>query len=453
MSVMLFPFDNTPEAAEYKTTSECPMNCSYCYIPKCKEMGELQKKINENIVSGKFIEDLFSLYGEELKNLSLWGAEPMVSLDLITDKLENIFEKFPKLEGISFSTSFILDINIIERFIDKLDSLNRDIKFVMQISIDGPEWITDTNRQKGAVKKIKSNLDELIEFLNERSLKNINFIIKLKSTHDPWVMNEFLEDPQKFEDYIDFFVKIDDHVNDVLSCDNVEYKGLSYHPTLMVPGKYSVKDGRIFSKFLKECETHDLPTTYTFRLNRIINFDWNLHRTRQFTCSGGDSNFGIGEKVHVCHRTYFLNDDEYIKAIMRQESSIGDPDNWDVSLYKKGSIDNVRKNLIVDKDNKFEFMRFLHILRSYHDFKKLRVNNVITTVKALALAGQAEERFLHDENYCVLFGEFMNSCMDCSVENYLNTGSLFVMPISVIRLWSNGAFAELIKSVKRLRTK
>ena len=73
-----------------------------------------------------------------------------------------------------------------------------------------------------------------------------------------------------------------------------------------------------------------------------------------FSCSGGDSNLGVGEGVHICHRTFFYDDDNYIKSILSK-----DIENWDVSLFQRGTIEHIRRSYIVDINN---LQRFNYVM-------------------------------------------------------------------------------------------
>ena len=96
------------EAAEILTTGWCPLNCRYCYIPKSSVMKELHQQIIERLKKGTFIDALKRIYGQDLTNLGFWGTEPALTLDVIQSWLPKLFQTFPKLKNIDFSTSMIL---------------------------------------------------------------------------------------------------------------------------------------------------------------------------------------------------------------------------------------------------------------------------------------------------------------------------------------------------------
>jgi len=162
-----------------------------------------------------------------------------------------------------------------------------------------------------------------------------------------------------------------------------------------------------------------------------------------FTCSGGDSNLGIGREVHICHRTFYLNDDAYIKSILKT-----DMDNWDISHFEEKTIEMIKKYYIVPTADKDELNRFFYVMRGHHDFWRLTVSYVCGMMKELAMTGQVDPTYLTDDGLLELFSLFIAVGMDCPMENLLNTGSINIAPLSLLRLWGNGAFQEIIAKVK-----
>ena len=160
-----------------------------------------------------------------------------------------------------------------------------------------------------------------------------------------------------------------------------------------------------------------------------------------FSCSGGDSNLGIGDAVHICHRTFYYDKDEYIESILNT-----DIDNWDVSLFKRGTIDHIRKNYIVKGEP--NFTRFKYVMRGYHDFWKFQLEHTKAMIIELVHAGQVDPYYLENRELLDLFALFMNVGLSCPMENLLNTGSIHLQLVSMIRMFGNGAFQEIVKTAR-----
>lgn len=430
--------NNVLRAGEIITSGWCPLKCSYCYIPKSEAMLKIHKEIEDDLRSGVFIQRLKRIYGKGLTHLGFWGTEPTLTLPLIEEYIPEILQTFPKLEEISFSTSLMAYPERILHFVRTL--LGRKLSLKVQISLDGPAFITDVNRMKGAAKKVPEHFRKLIDGINTLPLGELKIVFSWKATHSTDNIRTFLEDPKRFDEYIAYF--------DSLGRDfkqRNKQKGVilreSYSPTLVVPGKYTSDDGKAFTAYLKELAKRGKCTSYTPRLERLFLYPEETHKRRTFSCSGGDSNLGIGEAVHICHRTFYYDKDEYIESILST-----DIENWDVSLFKRGTIEHIRKNYIVKEEP--ELTRFKYVMRGYHDFWKLQLEYTKAMMVELARAGQVDDIYLENRNLLDLFALFVNVGMSCPMENLLNAGSIHLHLVSMLRIFGNGAFQEIVKSAK-----
>lgn len=431
------------EAAEIVTTGYCPFNCSYCYIPKTEMMKEIHEKIRKWIKSGKFIDALEAQYGDRLKFLGFWGTEP--TLTLLEIPMEEVFERFPNLEDISFSTAMMTDPNILVEFTKNL--VGHKVRLKVQVSLDGPAWLTDTNRMPGAAKKIPENLKKVIELLSDTDLKDVKVEFSWKATHSIENIRGFLDQPERVKGYYDYFTTMNEMLEKANGNPNIT-PPKHFVPTLVVPGKYTSQDGRDFANYVKLIHKMGFETTYTGRLWRLFEYSDELVKRRQFSCSAADSNLGLSKNVHMCHRTFYYDYPEYIKTILGAESSVGNVENWDVTVFEKSSVDFINRNFIIDPNDKWELARFHYTMRGYHDFWRHQLAYCYSMIKELARAGQASEVFLEDEWLLNLFAVFLNVAMSCPMENLLNTGSIHLQPVSMIRMFGNGAFEEFVNFLK-----
>ena len=452
-----FQENNRRKAAEIFSSALCTLNCKYCYLPKADSMRELQKKVIKTLKRRVFVRDLEKFYGKNLEFLGLWGAEPTLTLGLIGKTVPELMNRFSKLKEISFSTSLMTNPEIILDFVKTLAKTERKLKFDCQISLDGPAFTTDVNRIKGAVQKIPENFFYLIKKLNKVNLGNANVIFRFKPTLTLDNIGIFNEKKIKIKEYFDYFENIFQRYKKLNKNKKVTLIPFS-GPTLTLPGKYTSSDGKVLAIFFrnlrimakKNKEKHywehikNSLNSYVYRFNRLINYQRELFtKPQMFTCSGGDSSFGlgIGNDFHICHRTFFLNNKEYIDSVLAQKNI----KNWDVDLFQKGKIDLVNDKYITNLKDKKAGVRFMYILRNYHDFTRLKNSYIIAMLKELALAQQTDKRYLKDNELCLMFAIFLNSALSCPTEDLLNTGVLHFTPISLIRLFANGAFFEILR--------
>lgn len=429
-------------AAEQFSSASCNLKCKYCYIAKTSLMSSLQKETVKRLEDKSWLDSLEKVYGKDLECFGLWGTEPTLTLDKVP--LFDLLKRFPKLKKISFSTNLMANPKVIVKFAAELDRIcNRKISLKPQISLDGPAFITDINRVKGAAERIPHNFMEVVEALNEVKLEHIEIEFRMKSTLRMENIRLLNLEPGKIKEYFDYFDKIEGDFKNTNKNKKVKFVN-SCSPSLCVPGKYTSEDGKDLAILFRNLRKMKYPNIYLFRLDRLFKHQNELStKSAMFTCSGGDSNLGLGIKndMHLCHRSFFFNYPEYIKSILSQK----DMDNWDVSLFKEDKINLINDRFIIDADNEEEKARFFYVMRNYHDFWRLRISYVVAMLKELVLAGQASRCYL-DEKLATLFAIFINTGLSCPMENILNTGCIYFAPISLLRLFGNGAFEELLRT-------
>ena len=439
------------------SSASCPLNCKYCYIPKTEGMEVLNKKIIKRLNEKELIENIKKIYGNNLKHLGLFGAEITLNTKDLNRIILIFLKKFTKLEKISLSTSLLTDPNKSLELINTIAKEKKEITIRYQISLDGPAFITDNNRRIGAAKKISENFFYLINKINKINLEKTKINFTFKSTLLLENINFLNKKKIRIKKYFDYFEKISERYkkenrnkNAILFLDST--------PTLTVPGKYTVEDGKNLFLFFKNLRilakennkkhywkhVRKSLNNYTYRFGKLLEKKDELFtKPFIFTCTGGDESFGLGTKnnLQICHRTFFFEDKKYINDVLSQK----DIENWNISYFKKGRIDLIKKKFFININDKSNLSRFVYVLRNYHDFTKAKNSYIIAMVKELALAGQADKRYLKDDNLCMMFALFINSAFSCPAENLLNTGVVHFTPISIIRLLSNGAFNEILK--------
>ncbi len=429
-------------AVEILTTGWCPLNCKYCYIPKTDKMKDLHVDIVKNLSADDLVDLIRRSVPGSKEVIGLWGTEPTLTMLLFSKHISRIVEAFPELKRISFSTSLILDPRIIADFAKKLDDYG--IGLDVQISLDGPPYIADVNRAPGVVEKVSKNSVRLVELLNEYGISS-DVRIHWKPTLTMENISLLVSDPSKIHDYFKFFRDLTDRLISKNRRNNIRIENTS-SPTLTVPGKYTSEDGKLLAKFFHYLAEFGYPNTYVFRLLRLMTYYDEFFKFRMFTCSGGDSNAGFdGRYVHICHRTFYLNRDEYVQSILNMDSYR----NWDVSHLESGNLDEIRKYYIVDPQDGLEMARFQHVLRGYHDFPTMKIATTYALIKEMAAAGQVADYYRWDDALAELLAVYLNTAMSCPMENILNTGSLHLVPISLVRLMGNGAFLTVVREAVR----
>ena len=421
---------------EIFTSAKCQLDCKYCYIPKSEVMNKIHINLLKSISNFEVSNIPYNIR-KNIKILGFWGAEPTLSLGALIQNFEKIISMFPNLETIDFSTNGT-NIRPIKDLICKCNKYGIDVS--MQFSIDGPEYINGMNRMPNLLDKVIANMHQLIEDLNTLDLK-ISVCIKTKGTLTADNVKYLIEN-NLISDFVKFFKQLGRNLEQSVHNPHIRvFTPFSFN--MEVPGTYTAEDGELFAIFLRRLHQAGFDSAFTSRLRRILDFRYSLGvKPEMFTCSGGDSNLGFDfENIHICHRTFLLDNDEYLEDIIKHK-----PNNWDVKNLSRGTALQVKQYYIVKPD---KFDRFYYLMRSYHDFWRLRLSNTVSEIKELAAAGLIRKYYLHNDELAELFAIFLNVANSCPVENLLVNGSLFVIPASVIKLWGNGAFYELIKHTIR----
>lgn len=412
-------------AAQLESAGTCNMNCKYCFIPKNESMKKIHNDILESIKSKEYVKLLKSFYGENLEYISLWGTEPTMLLNDFVLNIADLVAEFPKLKEFSFSTNMLENHMSIVEFANELKKYGK-IKLKIQISLDGPASITDKNRHKNATNKIVNNFKDVYSRIG--NYNNLEITFKPTITADN-LQNDF-DTTKKIKEWYEFF-------------DNLVYKNVyAPLPTFEIPGNYTSQDGKNAFKFFKTISTLEQQNKenkflknyarlngYVCKFQKLINFNRELqYKYRMFTCSGGNSQVGIDHTghVHICHHTFFYNNEEYFKNA------------YNSSLRKRSF-----KNTSFKIGDDFERTKVLYHNRSYHDFMTFRINAVVAMMKEMMLCGQIINQ---DDDMCYITALFLNTTLSCPAENVMHTGSINIPPISLIRLFSNGCMHEIVKN-------
>jgi hypothetical protein len=394
------------------------------------------------------------LYGDKLEHISCWGTEPLTTLPDLQTIMPIIVNKFPKLKHIGFSTNMFLSPGIIIDFVKCLPK-DKDFKFDIQISIDGPPEITDGNRGEDATKKITTHFYDLLLNLNNIDLGKLKINFTFKPTIDMGNIDWFLGSTSRLYGYFIFFDMLIDGAYRHNKNKNV-YLGLNGIPTLAVPGFYTTEDGVKLSNFFDilhniECDNagrnlfihiKGCLNTYEERFMRDLRFGSEYNeKAGMFTCSGGDSNFQLDcdGNVHLCHRTLFYESKEFIDALISNELIHGREES-----VSSGMISNAKKKWIVSSDDQAEINRFLYITGNYHNWAFTRAHLSLGIVHELASSGQISKIFL-DKEMAMWFAIFIHTALSCPAENLLNNGSIYLPPLSNFRVFGNGAFESIFR--------
>lgn len=436
-------------ACEMFSSAICNLDCNYCYIPKTPEMQNIHQNIVHSLRDGSFLSNAKKLYNDKLEYLSLWGAEPTMILNELSKVFFQFLETFPKLKYLNFSTNFVKNIDIILNFINEIPK-DRKFELKIQVSLDGPQEITDINRGLGSTEAIEKNVNYFFSQLNLMDIGELKIISNLKSTWDGDNISLFYEDLNVLHKTVKYLQNFHNFLP-IISNKNIIANYVACG-TLALPGIYTVEDGKKWATICNELNKLDKEDgrtlnnsylIYKMRIKRMIDLSSEyFNKFNMFTCSGGDSNWLLDDEgnTHMCHRTAFGAKDKYIEEALKVDKK-----NRDIDYFKNGTLKSIKKNYIADVKDQYEVDRLSYTMGGYHNFFRLKDSFNMAILKEMVLSGQANKCYLNEE-FAGLFSMFLNSSFSCPAEALLTNGSTHLLPVSIIRLFANGAFEEIFKA-------
>jgi sulfatase maturation enzyme AslB (radical SAM superfamily) len=430
----------------FGSSESCNLNCKYCYVPVfAKRTKTENKKLREWIKSGnlfKFLEKNSSV--KDFGYIGLWGGEPTLNLDVIEPEIKKIIDYFPNFEKIDFSTNLSSDncVDLLIDFITKVLDYKSSIKFHIQVSIDGPDFIHNKNRRGSDVSKVLSNAEELVDrckkFQNPDETK-IQF--RSKTTLSAENIQTII-DPENFYNFFKFW-------DEALSRSNLE-KVLLPNPSYVSPGKFTVKDGQNYAKLTNLLlnsnikfnnikfpmyDQHFRTLTTTIDLLRWAELGDENAIFRSY-CSAGRDFFAFDKekRIHWCQSDLAFNSNVIKQLEDRKESdfekSIG---------FSYDNFDSFIKPIIVDSEIELDKNRLFYSMKATHDNLIFKRNYNEALINALLMSGQIDKMF-YDKTMREIFSLYVTNVTICVMDGRWNTGDVHINTESFLKLLGNGAF-------------
>lgn len=436
-------------AAELFSAGWCNLECKYCYIPKTNFLKKVHKGIIEKIDDGTYLTLIKEMIGSDLDSISHWGTEPTLTTSHFKNFYKNVKTDFPKLKVIKLSSNFMTPPKNLIEFITEILPNDYKLEVSLQVSCDGPEYITDKNRIGGSTRKILENCLEVTRQLNEKQF-NHNVIMHLKPTFSSDDI-ELCSNYDKTEEYYDFFDSF--FVEWFEANKNNKLRMLTgVDPTIVLPGNYSVQDGINFNslyenqlKLQEKKYKYVVPdSNYYHRFkNKMIFYKEYFTKQRMFTCSAGDTCIGLGDipgTIHPCHATFYLDHEEYFNEAKKYGL------NYEAQkALEDGKTHQLKNGYVVDNNDDLKYLKSMFATRSYNDFTKLKISNSLAVVLECARAGQISKIYKDVELAKLL--SFLIQTTECPIDSVLVTGSMFIPNISLIKLFGNGFFERVLKRI------
>ena len=432
------------------TCATCNLNCTYCYIdksPALKQIDDILAKSFEGTYYFDFAKEIFP-NPKQLLGIEFWGGEPSIGLPRVYHLMPLFIDYYPNLDRIMMSTNLTQPhwfedfwgfINIFTNYPKRMFHIQ------LQLSLDGPPEINDTNRGKGVTKKFIDNFEKLVCELEDKLPDNIELVLGFKQTYSIDTIYK-LQTKQAIIDYFMFYDKLIDFTES-----KVHFKKVSCPPNLpntACPAPHTKADGIAFANYCKLCreiEKEQLFNNYmtitSFQPNYENNFK-NCYNHHCGHCGSGRAVIGLlpEEKISVCHSGFTDIVEEY-KQYCEE--------------HKDWSERSILSNLFTNQHSvmrtcltKEEFYQFEEMIESYYNedstFKML---NLVTLIQVLASVGQIDEKYQYEKNAIEAADFYLSATAYCIRDNLNLTGSMGLYPVGLIKLLLNGAKEYIQKNV------
>lgn len=414
-------------------SSSCNFNCVYCTINKHRIcMDQNNRMIREKIESGEYADNVikkFSHLKDDMNEISLWGMEPTINSDMFAKLLHPLLSYFTNVSKISFSTNAWLGYDYLKRFIDFLnDYTDRTVNLNIQLSIDGPAWITDPSRKSGAAANVVSVAEQIIQ--DYQNKLHFNLSLHTKPTVDMEFIRKMINDTDILLEWYHFFDDIHERLSSI-NHDNHISVVFNNQPTFVDPGFHTVQDGKDIAEFVRILRGLDDSQFRHFKhplvwqlISGVCNFlkiggyqDY-IHNG---CCSAGryTANVDMNGDLFGCHALFsysFINTDHIVSA----------------------------GYLTHGKDDEARWQRNCQLWHE-HPGSKERFANIIIT--SLAAYGQIDSIYAKDPNMRSLL-YWTASSMYCPFAGAEITSEVYAIPASYYRFFGNGLLQEAVKYLK-----
>ena len=446
----------------------CNLNCRYCFQPKIHEIGKsVNDKIIEWISSGKMEDDILKYYGPEIESICLWGGEPSINLPYLEKRLLSIFDGFPKLTEIQYSTNIStrkLADNTIS-FINKVTSLNREksrkVIIDLQFSIDGPSELNDYNRIGSRADDIMENITHVLKNISSESRVHTHMKGTQSSDNLKWLSqgNNLLK-------YYIYFDEWESEWERLFDKRIVPVHGSFI--TLVYPGNYTQQDGFIFKEITEKQNSPEFQKGYAWKSSALVfdnqitsrikdSFrqlrrgyyrDYKGELLSHCSCSAGRSCAGLtyDSKFHLCHGTYMFSED-VLKFIEDHNlvSEFEEKQGFSFRSYKN----TVDGNIVASFDDDLRVSRILYRMNEFNNNLIPRIQYLEIMISSLAAAGQISNCYNKKKWRDLAISFLLFGGNSCPVDSIWEFGSPYIRSTSQAKLVFNGMFEYYMSTFYR----
>lgn len=245
------------------SSESCNLNCKYCTIAEGlknnSEHNRVIKELKESLKTGKYLDLIdqvtlkYNIDKSKIVHLALWGQEPTITLDEITNLFPRIHKEYPNIYEIFFSTNGVDYFERIIKFAQMIDETLKDMEqpeLNIQLSFDGTE-MTEKNRGISS-DIILNNLTNLLSNLNEINFKKLKINFVLHNVITIQIIENLLLSDEEFYKYFEDLKNVAKKLSSLINNSNIKIEP-TFFPTIENPINATTEQGRIYTKFFQKC--------------------------------------------------------------------------------------------------------------------------------------------------------------------------------------------------------
>lgn len=405
--------------------------------------------------------------------IGFWGQEPTLTLNLITDHLEEWLSYLPNVNKFAFSTNGIAYGDRIIDFIIGLETfLNHPCTLDLQFSYDGAESTSDLRKAKN--EQILNTIQFVLNKLNNISLKKVNININIHGVLSLELINR-LNTVEKIKNY---YLDLDKTMEKITSWSN--NKKVHIGPAISLgdecPTQASTEDGLNFYNFYLKSRSLDLNDFSSPSIINTINCIPNIVNAAWVPT--------VEQLIHSRNLDDFLDfinlnyKDEKINKILC--NSLFCCNNYsELKIMYDGTLCNCQnhifetqlENLPNIKDFKNQVKRNLvkhnYFINPLKDSDEIIEKNLsmftaaketsfyytyqqtVSLMYYLSQTNQIHKSYKEDFRKLQIHAIPMSLLHQCSYNNQMMTGSMFNKYTGIIRFFCNGIIDEAIELAEK----
>ena len=456
------------------TSLGCNLSCEYCLIAKsAKEthlnLNEYQQKNIQALEDGSFLNNTKLILNKlnqgrsQIESISFWGQEPTLTLEHVTNHLQEWCDAYPNWKEGLFSTNGQAYADKIIDFLIALDKYSyQPIRFSIQFSWDG-EFATN-NIRKASSDKVKETYTKVISALNDIKFNKL----QLTTTTHGVLSFELLNQLDTTDKILDFYNAGGLWLADIINLNRNQSVYIDPNISLAIesPTNANIEDGIKLAEFIKKsfaiptdkfvnkiaeqmlfcflggstivpkvCKDLKLKDSHT--LFQMITSESPEVRSMAYDMSNSGMFCGnnVGE-LKIMYDGTLINCQNHI--FEKEIDNIPNDNTFENNVKRSLAEHHYFCNPLTDDDNTINKNLDL-FYTSKHDSFLFIYQTTLTLMYYLASTNQIPSTYLYDKYKMAKHAYLIGFYNCCGYNNYIKSASLFIRCIDILRVTCNGA--------------